>query len=148
MVCTHPSFLGTSHTWKLGQGSESSKQGALRLGLPHVKWSCGNANLLLLLEEEKDCMSLGQKIRALFIHFWTTAFLVHVYLATSAPLRLLFFFFFFFFRLLFLKEPSGTSLVVQWVRFCAPTAGGPSSIPGRGTRSRMHAATKKSTCRN
>ena len=111
MVCTHPSFLGTSHTWKLGQGSESSKQGALRLGLPHVKWSCGNANLLLLLEEEKDCMSLGQKIRALFIHFWTTAFLVHVYLATSAPLRLLFFFFFFFqttiFKRAFRDFPGG-----------------------------------------
>ena len=37
---------------------------------------------------------------------------------------------------------AGTSLVVQWVRLCAPNAGGPGSIPGRGTRSCMHAATK------
>ena len=36
----------------------------------------------------------------------------------------------------------GTSLVVQWVRLCAPNAGGPGSIPSWGTRSRMHAATK------
>ena len=38
----------------------------------------------------------------------------------------------------------GTSLMVQWVRLHAPNAGGPGSIPGRGTRSHMHAATKSS----
>ena len=38
-----------------------------------------------------------------------------------------------------------TSLVVQWVRIRARNAGGPGSIPGRGTRSRMHAAT---TCKS
>ncbi|TEA37407.1 hypothetical protein DBR06_SOUSAS1910136, partial [Sousa chinensis] len=37
------------------------------------------------------------------------------------------------------------SLVVQWVRLCAPNSGGPGSIPGWGTRSCMHATTKKST---
>ena len=49
----------------------------------------------------------------------------------------------------------GTSLVVQWVTLRAPNAGGPGSIPGQGTRSHMHAATKsahatakKSACRN
>ena len=42
----------------------------------------------------------------------------------------------------------GTSLVVQRVRLQAPNAGGPGSIPGRGTGSRMHATTKKSACRN
>ena len=31
----------------------------------------------------------------------------------------------------------GTSLVVQWLRLRAPNAGGPGSIPGQGTRSRM-----------
>ncbi|TEA23034.1 hypothetical protein DBR06_SOUSAS12510026, partial [Sousa chinensis] len=36
------------------------------------------------------------------------------------------------------------SLVVQWVRLHAPNAGGPGSIPGQGTRSHMHAATKSS----
>ena len=30
---------------------------------------------------------------------------------------------------------GGTSLVVQWLRLCAPNAGGPGSIPGQGTRS-------------
>ncbi|TEA40718.1 hypothetical protein DBR06_SOUSAS1310011, partial [Sousa chinensis] len=47
------------------------------------------------------------------------------------------------------------SLVVQWVRLHAPNAGGPDSIPGRGNRSHMHAATKslhaatkKSACHN
>ena len=30
-----------------------------------------------------------------------------------------------------------TSLVVQWLRHHAPNAGGPGSIPGQGTRSRM-----------
>ena len=42
----------------------------------------------------------------------------------------------------------GTSLVVQWVRLCAPNAGGSGSIPGPGTRSRVHATTKKSAHRN
>ncbi|TEA26220.1 hypothetical protein DBR06_SOUSAS37210009, partial [Sousa chinensis] len=41
-----------------------------------------------------------------------------------------------------IKCPLGTSLVVQWIRLCAPTAGGPGSIPGRGNRSHRHAATK------
>ena len=27
--------------------------------------------------------------------------------------------------------------MVQWLRLCAPNAGGPGSIPGQGTRSRM-----------
>ena len=31
----------------------------------------------------------------------------------------------------------GTSLVVQWLRFHAPSAGGSGLIPGQGTRSRM-----------
>ena len=35
-----------------------------------------------------------------------------------------------------------TSLVVQWVRLCTPNAGGLGLIPGQGTRSHMHAATK------
>ena len=35
------------------------------------------------------------------------------------------------------KNPVGTALVVQWLRLCAPNAGGPGSIPGQGTRSRM-----------
>ena len=39
---------------------------------------------------------------------------------------------------------GGTSLVVQWVRLHAPNAGGPGLIPGQGTRSHMHAATKSS----
>ncbi|TEA34069.1 hypothetical protein DBR06_SOUSAS2310184, partial [Sousa chinensis] len=34
------------------------------------------------------------------------------------------------------------SLVVQWVRLHPPNAGGPGSIPGRGTTSHMHATTK------
>ena len=43
---------------------------------------------------------------------------------------------------------SGTSLVVQWLRLCAASAGGLGSIPGQGTRSHVpqlkipHAATK------
>ena len=45
------------------------------------------------------------------------------------------------------KIRRGTSLVVQWLRFRAPNAEGPGSIPGQGTRSHMpqpslHAATK------
>ena len=36
----------------------------------------------------------------------------------------------------------GTSLVAQWLRLRAPNAGGLGSIPGQGTRSHMHAATK------
>ena len=47
-----------------------------------------------------------------------------------------------------LKAYQGTSLVVQWVRLCAPNAEGLDSIPGRGTRSCMHAATKEFACRN
>ena len=40
------------------------------------------------------------------------------------------------------KGHVGTSPVVQWLRLRAPNAGGPGSIPGQGTRSRMHATTK------
>ena len=32
---------------------------------------------------------------------------------------------------------QGTSLVVQWLRLCAPNAGSPGLIPGQGTRSHM-----------
>ena len=49
----------------------------------------------------------------------------------------------------------GTSLVVQWIRLHTPNAGGQGSIPGQGTRSHVHAATKSShataeeaACRN
>ena len=42
----------------------------------------------------------------------------------------------------------GTSLVVQWLRLCTPNAGGLGSIPGQGTRSHMHAATKSSHAHN
>ena len=48
---------------------------------------------------------------------------------------------------LFIKKPKletipqdenrETSLVFQWLRHWAPNAGGPGSIPGEGTRSRM-----------
>ena len=31
----------------------------------------------------------------------------------------------------------GTSLVVHWLRLRSPSAGGPGSIPGQGTRSRI-----------
>ena len=37
---------------------------------------------------------------------------------------------------------SGTSPVAQWIGLHAPNAGGPDSIPGQGTRSHMHTATK------
>ena len=40
------------------------------------------------------------------------------------------------------KEILGTSLVAQWIRLCAPNAGGPGLIPGLGTGSHMHAAPK------
>ena len=33
----------------------------------------------------------------------------------------------------FKKYVSGTSLVVQWLRLCTSTAGGPGSSPGQGT---------------
>ena len=48
----------------------------------------------------------------------------------------------------------GTSPVVPQLRLHAPNAGGPSSIPGRGTRSHvpqlksLHATTKNLVCRN
>ena len=47
-------------------------------------------------------------------------------------------------KYLFKKIYEGTSLVAQWLRLQAPNAGGPGSIPGQGTRSHMHAATKSS----
>ena len=36
-----------------------------------------------------------------------------------------------------IRGSQGTSLVVQWLRPCAPSAGGPGSIPGQGIRSHM-----------
>ena len=41
-----------------------------------------------------------------------------------------------------IKNFSGTSLVAQWLRLCAPNAGGLGSIAGQGTRSHLHATTK------
>ena len=41
----------------------------------------------------------------------------------------------------------GTSLVVQWLRLCAPNAGGPGLIPGQGTRSLMQQL-KDPACRD
>ena len=47
-----------------------------------------------------------------------------------------------------------TSLVVPWLQPHTPNAGGPGSIPGQGTRSRMpqvkilHATTKNPACHN
>ena len=41
-------------------------------------------------------------------------------------------------------ETTGTSLVVHWLRLCAPTAGGTGSIPGRGTKI-LHAAQRGQT---
>ncbi|TEA40826.1 hypothetical protein DBR06_SOUSAS19710034, partial [Sousa chinensis] len=40
------------------------------------------------------------------------------------------------------------SLVAQWLGLHTPSAGGLGSIPGQGTRSHMHAATKELTCCN
>jgi len=37
----------------------------------------------------------------------------------------------------------GTSLVVQWLRLCAPKAGKLGSVLGQGTRSNMSKATKR-----
>lgn len=37
----------------------------------------------------------------------------------------------------FLKQKTGTSLMVQWLGLHIPNAGGPSLIPAQGTRSRM-----------
>ena len=58
-------------------------------------------------------------------------------------------------QLPFKNTTSGTTLVVQWVRLHAPNAGDLGLIPGRGTRSHMHAAsksphaaTKKPMCRS
>ena len=45
---------------------------------------------------------------------------------------------------LFVKNRRfGTSLVAWWIRLCAPNAGGLGSILGQGTRSHMHATTKR-----
>ena len=45
-----------------------------------------------------------------------------------------------------LKDYSslGASLAAQWIRLHTPSAGGPDLIPGQGTRSHRHAATKSS----
>ena len=43
------------------------------------------------------------------------------------------------------EEPQrGTSPVAQWLRLRSPSAEAVGSIPGQGTRSHMHAATKSS----
>ena len=33
------------------------------------------------------------------------------------------------------KEKNRDFLVIQWLRFCTPNAGGPGLLPGQGTRS-------------
>ena len=41
------------------------------------------------------------------------------------------------------REMDGTSLVVQWLRFCASNAGGLGSIPGWGSKTPHEAKKKK-----
>ena len=43
-----------------------------------------------------------------------------------------------------IKKICRDSLVVQWLRLCAPNAGSLGSIPSQGTRPHMHATTKSS----
>ena len=45
-----------------------------------------------------------------------------------------------------LRSHSGTSLVVQWLRPHASSAGGPGLIPGQGIRSHMLQTKKKKSC--
>ena len=49
--------------------------------------------------------------------------------------------------IIILFKVTGTSLVVQWLRLCAPNAGGLGTIPGQGTGSHMqqlrHSAAKE-----
>ena len=40
------------------------------------------------------------------------------------------------------RERERTSLEVQWLRLCAPCAGGPASVPDQETRKTQHAAAK------
>ena len=40
-------------------------------------------------------------------------------------------------QFIILKLPNRGFLVVQWLRLCAPNAGGPGVIPGHGTRPHM-----------
>ena len=42
----------------------------------------------------------------------------------------------------------GNSLAVQWLGLRAPSAGGPGSIPGRGTRSACHMVWPKTKNKN
>ena len=44
------------------------------------------------------------------------------------------------------KSKKRTFLVSQWLRLCAPDGGGPSSIPGQGTRSHMPLKNKIKSC--
>ena len=44
----------------------------------------------------------------------------------------------------FVISDKGTSMVVQWLRLCAPNAGDLGSIPGQGTRSRATTKTWRS----
>ena len=46
------------------------------------------------------------------------------------------------------RRKTRTSQVVQLLRHRVPNAGGPGSIPGQGTRSRMLQLKKDPTCRN
>ena len=41
------------------------------------------------------------------------------------------------------SRKAGTSLVIQWIRLCASTAGGMGSIPGQVTDSTCHTAQPK-----
>ena len=50
----------------------------------------------------------------------------------------------FILKYVFIKNFLGTSLVVQWLRLCAPNAGGPGSLPSQGTRS--HVLQQKILC--
>ena len=44
-----------------------------------------------------------------------------------------------------MKRNIGTSMMVQWLRLCAPNAGGQGLIPHAATKS-LHATTKDPAC--
>ena len=97
-----------------------------------------------LLSKALTLKSLLQHHRSKASILWHSAFLIASYYSILSKHQCLLFF-------SCLNQVSCvTSLVVQWLRLCAPNAGGPGSVPGQGTRSHMlqrrskipHATTK------
>ena len=138
---SHPLLSPSPPAFNLSQHQGPSHQVAkvLEFQLQHQSFQwifqdwfpLGWTGWIALLSKALTLKSLLQHHRSKASILWHSAFLRASYYSILSKHQCLLFF-------SCLNQVSCvTSLVVQWLRLCAPNAGGPGSVPGQGIRSHM-----------